>query len=210
MWAVAGAVGPQALAIALSPVPLVFCFALGWYAALAIGVGLAVALTDLAAEENEESVREGVDYLLLAVGALFAILAIRYWRKRPAPGEPAPRPAIFDRILGLSPPALVLTGAGAALANVKNLPLILSAGTYIGAAGLSAASTTAAAAIFVTIASLTVLLPLPVVLLIRPERAAPALKSFETWLLTNLNAITAFILAALALILVVQSLAYTA
>lgn len=217
MWPVIGAVLPQAMAIALSPVPMVcivlvlmstrpvragLCFAVGWVGALAIATGLVAGFTDAVAEDNGEAARDGVDLVQLAVGVLFAILAVRYWRKRPEPGAPPPRPAVVDRIVTLSAPALVLTGAAAVLANVKNLPLVLSAGSYIGGADLGAGSVIGAVAVFVTVASLTVLLPLLTVAVIGAERSAPTLKALETWLLTNLNTITIVLLTVLAAVMI--------
>jgi hypothetical protein len=221
LWPVVGAVLPQAMAIALSPVPVVctvlvlmsprpvragLSFVAGWIGALALATGLVAWLTDGVADENGEAARDGVDVLQLAVGVLFAVLAVRYWRKRPAPGASPPRPAIVDRVPSLSSPALFLTGAAAALANLKNLPLILSAGTYLGAAALAPGPLTAAAAIYVLIASLTALIPLTAVAISGPERSAPALKSLEDWLLLNLNTITVVLLTVLATVLVGKGL----
>jgi hypothetical protein len=217
LWPVVGAVLPQAIAIALSPVPMVcivlvlmsprpvragLCFAAGWSGALAIAVGLVAWLTDTVAEDNGEAARDGVDLVQLAVGVLFAVLAVRYWRRRPDPGVPPPRPVIVDRIVTLSAPALVLTGATAVVVNVKNLPLILSAGTYIGGAGLGPGSVIGAAAVFVIVASLSVLVPLLAVVVIGAERSARTLKSLETWLLTNLNTITIVLLVVLAAVMI--------
>ncbi|WP_460655188.1 GAP family protein [Kribbella endophytica] len=221
MWPVVGAVLPQAMAIALSPVPMVcivlvlmsarpvragLSFAVGWVGALAIAVGLVAWLTDTVAQDDAEAARDGVDLVQLAVGLLFAGLAVRYWRKRPVPGEPPPRPAIVDRIAALSGPALVLTGAGAALANVKNLPLIVSAGGSLGGAGLAAGSLTAATAVFVSAASLTVLGPLVAVVIAGTAKSAETLKSLETWLLTNLNTITVVLLLVLSTVLIGRGL----
>jgi hypothetical protein len=221
LWPVVGAVLPQAMAIALSPVPVIcivlvlmsarpvragLSFAAGWLAALTIAIGLVAWLTDGVADDNEKAARDGVDLFQLAVGVLFAVLAVRYWRKRPAPGTPPPRPAIVDRVPLLSPPALALTGAGAALGNVKNLPLVLSTGSFLGAAGLTPGPLIAAVAIFVAVASLTVLIPLTTVALLGPQKSAPALKSLETWLLTNLNTITVVLLTVLATVLIGQGL----
>ncbi|RZT07519.1 Sap-like sulfolipid-1-addressing protein [Kribbella sp. VKM Ac-2569] len=221
MWPVVGAVLPQAMAIALSPVPMVcivlvllsarpvragVCFAAGWLVALAVAVGLVAWLTDAAAEDHEEAARDGIDLVQLAVGLLFAGLAVRYWRKRPAPGVPPPRPAIVDRIATLAAPGLVLTGAAAALANLKNLPLVVSAGSYLGGAGLAPGSAVGAVAVFVAAASLTVLVPLLAVAVTGAERSTQALKNLETWLLANLNTITVVILVALASVLIGRGL----
>jgi hypothetical protein len=220
VWPVVGAVLPQAMAIALSPVPMVcivlvlmsarpvragVCFALGWLIALAIAVGLVAWFTDAAAQD-EQAARDGVDLVQLAVGLLFAALAVRYWRKRPAPGVPPPRPAIVDRIATLSAPGLVLTGAAAALANLKNLPLVVSAGSYLGGAGLGSGSVAVAVAVFVVTASLTVLIPLLAVGVIGAERSAHSLKNLETWLLANLNTITVVVLLVLAAVLIGRGL----
>jgi hypothetical protein len=205
------------MAIALSPVPVVcivlvlmsaqpvragLCFAAGWLGALTIAIGLVAWLTDAVADDNEKAARDGIDLVQLAVGVLFAVLAVRYWRQRPAPGRPPPRPAIVDRIATLSEPALVLAGAAAALANLKNLPLVLSAGSYIGGAGLDPGPLIGTVAVFVTVASLSVLAPLPAVVMIGPQRSARGLKTLETWLLTNLNTITVVLLLILAAVLI--------
>jgi hypothetical protein len=220
VWPVIGAVLPQAMAIALSPVPMVCivlvlmsarpvragaCFALGWLVALAIAVGLVAWFTDTVAED-EQAARDGVDLVQLAVGLLFAGLAVRYWRKRPAPGAPPPRPAIVDRIATLSAAGLVLTGTAAALANLKNFPLVLSAGSYLGGAGLGPAAAVVAVAVFVVAASLTVLIPLLAVAIIGAERSAASLKNLETWLLANLNTITVVVLLVLAAALIGRGL----
>lgn len=221
LWPVVGAVLPQAMGIALSPLPMIcivlvlmssgpiragLSFFAGWAVALAIATGLVVALTDAVAEDGSEGARDGVDIVKLAIGVLFAVLAVRYWRKRPRPGEPPPRPAIVDKITTLSQPALVLTGAGAALANVKNLPLVIGAGTQIGGSPLTLGEQLTAAALFVIAASLTVLLPVLAVVIAGPRRSAPALASLEQWLLTNLNTILVVLLAVLSTVLIGQGL----
>ena len=220
-WPVIGAVLPQALGIALSPVPMVCIvlvllsrqpiragssFAVGWVGALAIATGLVVVLTDVATDDGSEAARDGVDLVKLAVGVLFAVLAVRYWRKRPSPGETPPRPAIVDKITTLSGPALVLTGAGAALANLKNLPLVIGAGTQIGGSGLTTGQEVGATACFVIAASLTVLVPLLAVVIAGAERSAPTLKTLEKWLLSNLNTILVVLLAVLATVMIGQGL----
>lgn len=221
MWPVVGAVLPQAMAIALSPVPMIcivlvllsdrpvragLCFAAGWVGALAIAVGLVAWLTDTVAEGHEDSARDGVDVLQLAIGVLFGVLAVRYWRKRPSPGSSPPRPAVVDRMATLSAPGLVLAGAAAALANVKNLPLVLSAGSLLGGAPLSSLEVVASAAIFVGAASVTVLGPLLAVVLVGPDRSARSLRSVEAWLLANLNTITVVLLTVLSTVLIGKGL----
>ncbi|WP_432875576.1 GAP family protein [Kribbella sp. CA-245084] len=221
MWPVVGAVLPQAMAIALSPIPMIcivlvllsdrpvragLCFAAGWVGALAIAVGLVAWLTDTVAEGHEESARDGVDVLQLAVGVLFGVLAVRYWRKRPAPGTTPPRPAIVDRMAILSAPGLLVAGAAAALANLKNLPLVLSAGSLLGGAGLGTSQSIAAVAIFVVAASVTVIGPLLAVVLVGPSQSARRLRSVEAWLLANLNTITVVLLTVLSAVLVGKGL----
>lgn len=221
MWVVVGAVLPQALGIALSPVPMVcivlvlmssgpikagLSFVLGWCGALAIATALVVVLTDVVAKDGSESARDGVDVVKLAVGVVFAVLAVRYWRKRPQPGEPAPRPAIVEKILTLSGPGLVLTGAGAALANIKNLPLIISSGSQIGGSGLTTGQELGAAAMFVVAASLTVLIPLIAVAIVGAQRSAAPLAALEEWLVGNLNTILVVLLTVLAAVMIGQGL----
>lgn len=221
MWPVVGAVLPQAMGIALSPVPMVcivlvllanrpirsgLSFVAGWSVALAIATGVVITLTDVVAEDGTEAARDGVDIVQLAVGVLFAVLAVRYWRKRPPPGGPPPRPAIVDKIATLSAPALVLTGAGAALANLKNLPLVVGAGSQIGGSALTSSQQLGAAVIFVIAASLTVLVPLLVVVAAGAQRSASTLTALEAWLITNLNTILVVLLTLLSTVMLGQGL----
>lgn len=187
------------------PVRAGLSFAVGWLAALTIAVGLVAWLTDTVADDAKAT-RDGVDLLQLAVGLLFAGLAVRYWRQRPVPGDPPHRPAIVDRIAAMSPAGLVVTGVGAALANVKNLPLVVSAGSLMGGSGLVPGSLAAAVAVFVVTASLTVLIPLLAVVIAGPQRSAESLKSVENWLLANLNTITVVLLAVLSTVLIGRGL----
>ncbi|MEV5966549.1 GAP family protein [Kribbella sp. NPDC051952] len=221
LWIVVGAVLPQALGIALSPVPMVcivlvlmsgnpiragLSFVVGWCGALAIATGIVVLLTDAVTDDGSESARDGVDIVKLAVGVVFAVLAVRYWRKRPPPGEPPPRPAIVEKILTMSGLGLVLTGAGAALANIKNLPLIISSGSQIGGSGLTGGQEIGAAVVFVVVASLTVLVPLIAVAVVGAERSAAPLAALEQWLVGNLNTILVVLLTVLAAVMIGQGL----
>lgn len=162
---------PTALAVALSPIPIVAivlilgtpraggngpAFAAGWVAGLsAVGalVLLVLGSTDGASEE------EGVGWMQLGIGAAFLVMALLQWRKRPAAGtEPEP-PGWMATIDGVT--AGRATGLGLALsgANPKNLALTLAAAATIAEAGLSSGEELAALAAFVAIGSASVLGP---------------------------------------------------
>lgn len=160
---------PSALAVALSPIPIVAvvvvlgaprahatgpAFALGWIAGL-LSVSLAVLLLVGAGSEPGGD-DAGLDWWKIAVGILFLAMAGKQWAKRPKPGREPEMPkwmATLDRATPARAAALGLALSGA---NPKNLALTLTASASIAEAGLDTADTTVAVAVFIAVGSITV------------------------------------------------------
>ncbi|MGA9278917.1 GAP family protein, partial [Ilumatobacter sp.] len=68
--------------------------------------------------------------------------------------------------------------------NPKNLGLTIAASASIGAAGLSGGEQAATVAVFILIASITIIVPV-VGYLIAGERATPLLNTMKDWLTQN-------------------------
>ena len=165
-----GAIGdllPSALAVALSPIPIVAvvvvlgaarartagpAFALGWIAGL-VAVSVIVVLVLGGGSDAEET---GVNWLKVAIGILFWVMAAKQWQKRPKPGEDPEMPSWMASIDSASPGRACVLGLALSGANPKNLALTLAASASIAEAQLTTADTAIAVAVFVAIGSATV------------------------------------------------------
>ena len=159
---------PSAIAVALSPIPIIAVvlvlgssnarsagptFALGWFIGLAAVSAAVIAVLGTTVAPDTES---GIEWVKVAIGALFLVMAARQWRKRPRDGEPTEMPEWMSTVSSISPPRAALLGAALSGANPKNLALTLTAAASIAEVGLDPAGTTIAIAVYVALGSVTV------------------------------------------------------
>jgi hypothetical protein len=199
MGNVIGDMLPQAIGVAISPVPIIavilmlfskrarsngLAFLAGWVLALAV-VGTVVLVLANAGKISAGGTPSTVSYLIkLLLGLLFWFLAYRNWQKRPQAGEEPDMPkwmAAIDsftagRALGIS---ALLAGV-----NPKNLGLTLAAALTIAQAGLNGGQSAVALVVFVLIASASVAAPV-LYYLVAGESAAKTLEGWKAWLLAN-------------------------
>ncbi|MFN8160755.1 MAG: GAP family protein [Solirubrobacterales bacterium] len=189
---------PSALAVALSPIPIVavvlvlggqrprsagLAFALGWVGGL-LGVSLVViGLLGTGNDPNGDTAT-GVDWLKVAIGVLFLAMAARQWAKRPRRGEEVEAPAWMSSVDSATPGRTLALGLALSAANPKNLALTLAAAASISAAGLDGADTAIAIAVFVALGSITVAGSV-LLYLASPDRAAAPLSSVRQFMSAN-------------------------
>lgn len=167
MNGVIGDLLPAALAVALSPIPIVGvvlilgspqartagpAFALGWVAGL-VAVSVVVVLV---AGGGGDDGHTGLGWLKIALGVLFVGLAAKQWKQRPREGVQPSEPAWMASIDSAPPSRAALLGAALSAANPKNLALTLAAAATIADSGLDSGDEAVAVAAFVVIGSLTV------------------------------------------------------
>lgn len=166
---VIGDVLPSAVAVALSPIPVVAvvvvlggraartagpAFAAGWGAGL-LAVSVVVLLLVSAAELGG-SEDAGLVWWKIAVGVLFLWMAAKQWAKRSRPGEQPREPGWMATVDRASAPRAAALGVALSAANPKNLALTLTAAASIAEAGLARAEAALAVAVFVGVGSLAV------------------------------------------------------
>jgi len=160
---------PSAFAVALSPIPIIAvvlvlgapkartagpAFAFGWIAGL-LAVSVIVVLA-LEPGSDPDSDDPGVNWLKVAIGVLFLLMAAKQWTKRPKDGQESDMPRWMATIDTATPPRAAALGAALSGANPKNLALTLAAAASIAEAGLDQAERAIAIAVFIALGSVTV------------------------------------------------------
>jgi len=166
---VIGELLPSALAVALSPIPIIaivlvlgserarsagLAFALGWIVGLGTVSALVVLMLSGSADADHDD--PGVAWLDLAIGLLFLALAAKQWTKRPRQGEAPEMPSWMATVDRATAPKAAALGLALSAANPKNLALTLAAAATVAEAGLEPADETIAIAAFVVLGSATV------------------------------------------------------
>lgn len=199
---------PSALAVALSPIPIIAvvlllgaarartsgpAFALGWIAAL-LAVSLLVLFLAGSGSDADQN-DPGLGWLKIAIGVLFLFMAARQWGKRPGHGEDREAPTWMRTLDRASPGRAALLGAVLAAANPKNLALTLTAVASIAETGLDSAEEAIATGAFIVIGSATVAGAV-LFRLLAGERAAAPLGAVKRFMADN-NAVIMMIVLLL-------------
>jgi threonine/homoserine/homoserine lactone efflux protein len=215
MTAILGDLLPLAAAIALSPFPVVAvvlvvgsprgrangpAFAAGWLLGLTV-ITVAVLVVAGGADEAGSAAADGVAWGRLAVGVALLVAAAKKWRGRPADDAEVEPPAWMAQLSEASAGRALALGAALGGANPKNLALVAAAGATVAQAGLAPGEAALDVAIFVLVASATVLGAVLADLVAR-ERSAALLSSVQAFMLRHEVAIVAVVLVVFGLKLV--------
>ncbi|HUS41820.1 MAG TPA: GAP family protein [Ilumatobacteraceae bacterium] len=184
-----------AVGVAISPIPIIatilmlfsnraksnsVAFLVGWIFGL-----VAVATVILRVGfEGSDGTSDVTGWIKAAIGVVFLLLAVKQWRDRPREGEEPPMPTWMASIDGFT--AVKSFGLAALLSGVnpKNLGLTIAAASSIGAAGLTGSEEAVVVAVYVLIASCTLMVPV-IGYLVAGDRMRPALDAMKAWLLAN-------------------------
>jgi threonine/homoserine/homoserine lactone efflux protein len=204
-WQAIGNLFPSAVGVALSPLPIIAvvlmlatpkarsngpAFAIGWMFGLAV-VSVIVLLAASGSDKSGSTSSDVVNWIKVALGALFLAMSVRQWQSRPRPGQPAPVPRWMQTIDAFTPRKSGGLGVALSAANPKNLALTIAAAASIAQAGLGAGQTTIATVVFVVIGSLTVVGPV-VFFVIAPRAAAKPLDALKQYM-SDHNAVIMFV-----------------
>ncbi|MEU3349689.1 GAP family protein [Streptomyces sp. NPDC006700] len=202
-----------AAGVAVSPLPIVamilvlatprgslngLLFALGWVMGLAALGAIMLAVGGTGGASLHKHPATWVGALKLALGALLVLLGARQWRRRPKDASQARLPKWMAAIDRFTPLKLLGLGLLLSAANVKNAPLTIAAGASISSAGLPVPQQAGTLAIFVVIASLGVLAPLAVYL-VMGGRAQSILGNWRDWAAQHNVAVLAVLFLVLGL-----------
>ncbi|MEU6250134.1 GAP family protein [Glycomyces sp. NPDC047010] len=216
---VLGDVLSPAIGIALSPIPIIAAilmllspragrtapaFAAGWTGGILV-VALAVMLfVPASAASGQGGGGTAVAVVKLALGALFLVMALGQWRKRPKPGDTPELPKWMSGVDRMRPGPAFAIGAGLSALNPKNLPLALAAGLSLARA--DGAAQIGALIAFTLLASCSVLVPVAVYLCLR-DRIREPLARLKDWLTRENAAVMFTVLLVLGTVLIGKGLA---
>lgn len=202
-----GAGLPAALAIALSPFPVIAIvlvltgahgrlggpfFAVGWLVGLSAITVLTVVVFN-GSDDPESTAATVAAWLRVVAGAALVVMGVRKWRARPRRGEVADPPRWMASLDEVTPPRSLLLGLGLGGANPKNLVLSAAATTSIIESGVHGTQLLVAIAVFVLLGSITVLGAV-VAHLFGGRRGAAALAGVDEFMAANSTAVTVVII----------------
>lgn len=187
--------GSRALSSGLS-------FTLGWVLGVGVvcaaGVAFGLAVSDDPARWTQ--------WLRTLLGALLLVAAIRKWRQRvPSGQEPTP-PKWMSGLQDSAPGKAAVLGFLLGGINPKNLMLTLGAAATLGASGLSSSELWITGFAYVVVASVTVLVPMGIYVLMR-SKADEVLANLGEWMKSNSDAITIVVLVIFGVKLLLGGLA---
>lgn len=166
-----GASLPAAVAIALSPFPIVgvvlilatargrrngLLFAVGWVVGLTAVTALVVVLFG-GADDPDSASSAIADWGRVVGGAALIVLGVRTWWRRPRDASEDAVPGWMASLDGASAGRALVLGLLLSGANPKNAVLAAAAATSIVEAGVHGADLLVAVAVFVLVGSCTVL-----------------------------------------------------
>ncbi len=216
-----GNILPLALAVAISPIPIIaivltlgtprarsngVAFTIGWLAGLAI-VGTVVLLASSGnATQDSGGPATWTNVLQLVLGALFLVLAVHAWRGRPKTGEAAALPKWMSTLDTFTAGKMLGLGLLLSAVNPKNLALTVSAATTIAQVGISDGKEASALAVFVLIGSLTIIAPV-VIYFTMGTRAKRILDELNGFMAAHNGAIMTVLFLVLAAKLIGEAIA---
>jgi threonine/homoserine/homoserine lactone efflux protein len=173
-----------AIGVALSPVPIIavvlmlatprarsngLAFGIGWMVGIALVTTIGLA-TFSGTGGDAEGVTTLHSVVILLLGVLLLLAAVKQWRGRPGPGEEPNLPAWMATVDAFTAGRSFGMGALLAGVNPKNIALSVAAAATIAGGGLSGAEQAAVVVVFVVLGSITVAGPVAYYL-VASERA---------------------------------------
>jgi threonine/homoserine/homoserine lactone efflux protein len=223
MWEMGRAIGqilPLAVGVAISPVPIIAvilmlisarakangsAFVGGWVVGIASTVAVALLVGNASDASTSRGGSDTVSWIKLVLGVLLLLAAWRQLRSRPTGNNEPAMPKRMAGIDAFTPGKAFGVGALLSSLNPKNLALGLSAGASIAQTGISSGQKWGTAVIFITLASVTVALPM-VYYLLGGATAARTLDSWKAWLQQNNTTVMAVLFIVFGFVLIGQSI----
>ena len=171
MLDVIGQMLPSAVAVALSPIPIIAiilmlftpkastngpAFLVGWVVGLSVASAVVYSLASSADVGSDADASSGLGWGKIVLGTLLLAMAVQQWKKRPKKGEHPELPGWMTAVDHFTPVKALSTGVLLSAVNPKNLILTAAAAASVAQADLSSGDAFVALAVFVVLASTSV------------------------------------------------------
>jgi threonine/homoserine/homoserine lactone efflux protein len=216
MGSVLGEVLPLAVAVLISPIPIIAAilmllspkagatslgFMIGWLTGIVVALVVFVALAAVIPQPDDDASQPVAGTVKIVLGALMVLLALKQWRGRPHEGDEPALPGWMAAIDKFTFAKALALGFALSALNPKNLLMTASAGVLIGTADLSVGSVAVVVAVFTLIAGASVAVPVVGYLLARDAMSGP-LESLRAWLVHNNATVMAVLLLVIGVTMV--------
>jgi threonine/homoserine/homoserine lactone efflux protein len=207
---------PLAIGVALSPVSIIAVvvlltssrarslgpmFVLGWLLGLVMVGAVVLAVLGPSGADSSGQRTRWVSWVLIVLGVLLLVAAVRHLRGRTRGGEEAPLPAWMGAIDRLKPSAAL--GGGVVLGGVRPKSLLLAVGgaAAIAQTGIAGGQQAIAYAVFTVIATIGVAMPV-IIYFAMGTRSAELLGRLKGWMRRNNAVILAVVLLVIGVTLI--------
>lgn len=221
MGNVVGEILPYAMAVAISPIPIIAVvltllspkakaasigLLAGWIAGIIVTVTLFILVSEMLPEDRSDGSMLILGTIKIALGAAFLFMAIRQWRSRPKKGMEVTLPTWMQAIDKASVMSAAVIGFLLSAVNPVNLLMLGRAGLTIGSSELRGGSLAIVVAVFVAIAASTMVIPV-VGYLFAARKLARPLELLRGWLASNNAIVVALLLLVIGVVMVFEGLA---
>jgi hypothetical protein len=207
---------PLAIGVALSPVPIIAVvvlltssrarslgpvFVLGWWLGLVVVGAIVLMVVGPSGAGSSGQRTRWVSWVMIVLGVLLLVGAMRRLRGRSGGGEEAPLPAWMRAIDRLKPP--VVLGGGVVLGGVrpKSLLLVVGGAAAIAQTGIAGGQQAIAYAVFAVIATMGVAVPV-VIYFAMGTRSGELLGRLKGWMGRNNAVIVTVVLLVIGVTLI--------
>jgi hypothetical protein len=207
---------PLAIGVALSPLPIIAVvvlltssrarslgpvFVLGWLFGLVVVGAIVLAVVGPSGAGSSGQRTTWISWVMIVLGVLLLVAAVRHLRGRAGTGEEVPLPAWMGAIDQLKP--AVVLGGGVVLGGVrpKSLLLAVAGAAAIAQTGIAGGQQAIAYAVFAVIATIGVGAPV-VIYFAMGERSAELLGRLKGWMHRNNAVILAVVLLVIGVTLI--------
>lgn len=211
---------PLAIGVLVSPIPIMAiilmlfsrrahsngpAFLLGWVVGLGTVSAIVYAISNGADVSGSSGASDSTSVVKMVLGGVLVLLGFRRWRKRPAHEEPVPAPRWMAAIDTVTPVRAFALAVALSVVNPKNLILTIGAASTVAQNGVSTGGAVVVLAVFVVVASLSIVAPV-VVDLLAGDRAQPMLDTWKGWLEQNDATVMAVLLVVIGVVLFAKGL----
>ena len=217
MGNVIGQVLPLAIAITISPVPIIAvilllftdrpkpnaaAFVVGFFIGVAVILGIFIAIASSQDLSDSNSTASTASFWIkILLGVLLVFAAYRQLQQRPQAGEEPAPPKWMAGISSFTAGKSFGTGLAVGAANPKNVAMSIAAAATISAGALSTGNEIATVVIYAVIASLGVLAPL-VAAIAMGAKSTAVLDEWKAWLGQNNAVVMAVLFLVFAAVLI--------